>query len=196
MKNHPTKVKVKNLIENFITIGKRVEELQKENLDAVFETTSGTVQINPSTSLKEIKKTLFLVTSAAAKGNQTTILLTNQKNKKWKNGLLSNFKELNKSTSKTKHFPVLVIVISSSTKQREAVDKEAITYGIPSIFFSNTNQKPLGLINVLSNNNNESSTKVILSLVQRAMNIGVLKTVLKLNPQIFPRLDSNQRPRT
>lgn len=196
MKNHPTKVKVKNLIENFITIGKRVEELQKENLDAVFETTSGTVQINPSTALKEIKKTLFLVTSAAAKGNQTTILLANQKDKKWKNGLLSNFKELNKSTSKTKHFPVLVIVISSSTKQREAVDKEAITCGIPSIFFSNTNQKPLGLINVLSNNSNESSTKMILSLVQRAMNIGVLKTVLKLNPQIFPRLDSNQRPRT
>lgn len=196
MKKKYSKITSENLVKNFVTVGGNIKDVSKDNLQAVFNTNSKITHVNPGIVLKEIKKTLALVTNTSAKRAQIVILSSTASDpsftlKKWPIGFISNFKQVNQNQEL--EFPNLLITTDSSTvKEVKFAEKEANNHKIPSIILHTTEEKPKGLINLLVNVKNPRSVQFLLSLLQRAINVGLVKRILRLNYQSFPRLDSNQ----
>lgn len=196
-----TKVTPEVLIKTLAIIGTNLDQVDKRNLVSINTSPSKVTLINTSHTLKELKKALGTVTNISSKQGRVTIINCLSKDSKlsikhWPTGLVSNFKQV-AGQDEDRRFPSLAIILNTkSHKELKLAEKELNNCQVPSVFFHDTSQKPRGTISILTNTKSMGAQNLFTSLLQRAINVGILKKTTKLSYKIFPRLGSNQWPRT
>jgi ribosomal protein S2 len=140
----------------------------------------------------------------------------------WPKGLISNFKNIGRNH---KVFPNLVVIASDDKEEQEMIANETNRCKIGSVFVTNSNVKRYGLITIPGNTSSDVAVDSLVDLFKRAVTLGLIKEVSKIDPRRlrkykgvkrlklfkyeqkqsiqnkklttnFPRLESNQRPRT
>lgn len=140
----------------------------------------------------------------------------------WPKGLISNFKNIGRNH---KVFPNLVVIASDDKEEQEIIANETNRCKLGSVFVTNSNVKRYGLINIPGNTSSDKAVDSVIDLFKRAVTLGLIKEVSKIAPRRlrkykvvkrlkcfkygqkqatrnkkqktkFPRLESNQRPRT
>jgi hypothetical protein len=192
-----TKITPEVLIKTLAIVGSNLDQVDKQNLVSISTSPSKITLINTSHTLKELKKTLGTVTK---QGRVTIVNYLNKDGKltikHWPTGLISNFKQV-AGQDKDRRFPSLAIILNTkSYTELKLAEKELNNCQVPSAFFHDTSQKPRGMISILTNIKSMETQNLFASLLQRAVNVGILKKTLRLSYKIFPRLGSNQWPRT
>ena len=212
MKIYAKKLNTEHLTKHFLNIGKPERERNKENLDNVFSTPSKNDHINLEKSYQTLRKSLLSVSSIISRGGKVLVLhkqgekvekaLENIFTKEWPKGLISNFKSIGK---KYGVFPNYAVIATGSSEEQLNIENETTRYKVGSVFLTNTNSRRSGVYSLLSNTESDASINLVVNLYKRAVTLGLLKEVAKIDPRKnktvnyrkkFPRLGSNQRPRT
>jgi ribosomal protein S2 len=203
MKIYAGKTKIERLTENFLSIGKPEKQRNKENLDFVFTTPSGQDQINLEHTVRTLKKSLVMIGNSISKGGAVLIytplkqprhvLIEKFFIETWQTGLISNFRYVNKKKQK---MPNAVVILSNNVIEQHRIHNELNKLKLGSTFVNNTHEVRKGLFSIPGNNDSKRSLTLLTNLFKRAITIGLAKEIARLNKKFFPRLDSNQRPRT
>jgi ribosomal protein S2 len=222
MKIHKQQIGINILTEAFLSVGKPGIERNQENLDNVMTTPSKYDQIDLSKSYRALRKSLLTTSNTVAKGGKVLVFhklgnsVDGQKKlklfftKDWTPGLISNFKTLGKQS---RHIPNFVVVSTNDNIQQSAIAGELNRCKVNSTFITSSNNPKHGLISVAGNNSTDRAANLVVDLFKRAITIGFLKEVATLQfkrltekptkrikkpswKNKFPRLGSNQRPRT
>ena len=95
------------------------------------------------------------------------------------------------------NLPSLVILLTA-TEQRNDINTELKKSSIPVFALIDTDMDSTQTIYNIPSNTNTVTVPYFHNLLKQAIKIGTLKEILSLTRQKikFPRLDSNQRPRT
>lgn len=198
----------KTLGNSLLAVGKPAKQRLVQNIDYVLTTPSGIDLIKSEKSIKTLRKSLYIITNIVARGGNVLVYAQNQRTNvekggafsqisTWPKGLISNFKYVSpKQPGVCKRLPNFVVIVSDNDSERLAIDVEARTVKLPTLFTNNTDQETLGLYPCVLNTESASAKSIILNLIKKAVTVGLLKETTFLNMQHFPRLGSNQRPRT
>jgi ribosomal protein S2 len=218
MKVYKQKLNINYLIEGFLNVGRPSRERNRENVDNLLVTPSKYDQIDLTKSCRALRKSLLSTSNIVSRGGRVLIFSKLGENgignnqlktfftKVWPQGLISNFKNMGKEV---KHVPNFVVVSTNDAAQQSAIANELNRCKVGSTFITNSNNSKYGVINIPGNNASSRTGDLLISLFKRAVTIGLLKEVAKLQAkqatkiskrtnwrQKFPRLGSNQRPRT
>lgn len=236
MKIYRRRLNIEALTQKFLNVGRPSNERNKANLDFLISTPSKQDHINLEKSYQTLRNSLLTVSKVISSGGRV-LVYHKQGNavskplkhffiKKWTKGLISNFKRAGRTH---KVFPNLVIVASENGNEQNTIASEINRYKVSSVFVSNSNAGQNGLFNIPGNTHSNTAVNALLGLFKRAITLGLLKEVAKINPKRlkkystlkrlkafkqqpivqkgkthisnknvleFPRLGSNQRPRT
>jgi ribosomal protein S2 len=112
----------------------------------------------------------------------------------WPNGLISNFKRIGR---RFRPIPNLIVIVVNENTKRFAIETELLRAKINSFFVTSTNNNYAGLYNIFGNNDSPRSADLLNDLLTRSMTVGFLQETSRVKiRRRFPRLGSNQRPRT
>lgn len=194
------------LSQNFFNIGKTESLRNTNNADWITKTPSRHDHIHNSFAILSIRRNLIMTARTISKGGKplifhkygeqvTTQLVRRFFTKLWPNGLISNYKRINK---KSKRLPNLVVLMVNENTKRVALETEVLRSKVNSFFVTNTNNNCAGLYNIFGNNDSTKSANFLNSLLMRSISLGLMQETAKIRikKKKFPRLGSNQRPRT
>lgn len=200
------KVITQEVTQNFFNIGKESNLRNESNCDWINVTPSRHDHIRNSFIALSLRKNLSISAKTVSKGGKPLVYhnygktITAKKVKRffttiWPNGLISNFKRISK---KFKPLPNLVIIVLNETTKRIAIETELLRTKVNSFFVTSTNNNYTGLYNIFGNNDSPRSADFLNSLLLRSITVGLLQETarVKIKKKRFPRLGSNQRPRT
>jgi hypothetical protein len=194
-------LKNKHLSQNFATIGQLSLFRSQENLDIIGSTPGKLDHIDITALCASLRKTLLVIQETSRRGG-TTIFFSrfNIPNDKlpdfiqsWRAGLISNFKKVN---SNLRRLPSLVIVLTNDAFQQNRISWELKRCQVGAIVIHSTNAKGTGLFNIPGNTSNELTSRTFKEFFIKATTNVVVKEINELKQRQFPRLGSNQRPRT
>lgn len=194
------------LSQNFFNIGKTESLRNAANSDWITKTPSRHDHIHNSFAILSIRRNLVMSARTISKGGKplvfhkygTHVTVPSIKRfftKLWPNGLISNYKRINK---KSKRLPNLVILIVNEHTKRLAIETEVLRAKVNSFFVTSTNNNCAGLYNIFGNNDSTKSANFLNSLLIRSISLGLIQETarIRIKKKKFPRLGSNQRPRT
>lgn len=193
------------LIQNFFNIGKPTNEKNETNSEWAKTTPSRFDHIRNSFIVLSLRKNLSISSKTVSKGGKPLVYHNhgNTVNAKpvqnfftnmWPNGFISNFKRIGK---KFRPLPNVVVVIVNDNTKRFAIETELLRTKINSFFVTNTNNAYTGLYNIFGNNDSPRSANLLNDLLVRSLSVGFLQETSRVKvKRRFPRLGSNQRPRT
>lgn len=238
MKIYKRRLNIETLAAKFLNIGRPSNERNTENLDALIRTPSKQDHINLEKSYQTLRNGLLTMSKIISSGGRVLVYHKQGNSvgkplkhffiKKWTNGLISNFKKAGKTH---KLFPNLVVIASENGNEQSTIASEINRYKVSSVFISNSNAGKNGLFSILGNTHSNLAVNTLVGLFKRAITVGLIKEVAKINPKKlrrynnlkklklfkhseisqkekakpqsnkrielkFPRLGSNQRPRT
>jgi ribosomal protein S2 len=190
MKIYTKKLNAEFLAKHFLNIGKPEKERNKENLDNVVATPSKHDHINLEKSYQTLRKSLLSVSGIVSKGGKVVVYHKNgfkvEKpletlfTKVWPKGFISNFKSIGKNF---RPVPNLVVVATETSDEQRIIANEVNRYKIASVFITNSNNPQNGTYNLLGNITSNTSTGLLINLFKRAITVGLLKEVAKLDPR-------------
>lgn len=194
------------LTQNFFNIGKEKSLRNENNNDWISTTPSHYDHIQNSFIALSLRKNLVISSKTISKGGKPLVFhnygkkITTKKIKRfftnvWPNGLISNFKRISK---RFKSLPNTVVVVVNETTKRFALETELLRSKINSFFVTSTNNSYAGLYTIFGNNDSPRSADFLNRLLIRSISVGFIRETsrVKAKRRRFPRLGSNQRPRT
>jgi ribosomal protein S2 len=202
MKIYRRRLNIEALTQKFLNVGRQSNERNKANLDFLISTPSKQDHINLEKSYQTLRNSLLNVSKIISCGGRV-LVYHNQGNtvskplkhffiKKWTKGLISNFKRAGKTH---KVFPNLVIVASENGNEQNAIASEVNRYKVSSVFMSNTNARQNGLFSIPGNTHSNTAVNAFLGLFKRAITLGLLKEVAKINPKRLKKYNTLKRLR-
>jgi ribosomal protein S2 len=194
------------LSQNFFNVGKAESLRNAANSDWITKTPSQHNHIHNSFAILSIRKNLVMSAKTISKGGKPLVFhkhgaevaahsIRRFFTKLWPNGLISNYKRISK---KSKRLPNLIVLVVNENTKRIAIETEVLRAKVNSFFVTSTNNSCLGLYNIFGNNDSAKSSNFLNSLLIRSISLGLMQETAKIRikKRKFPRLGSNQRPRT
>jgi ribosomal protein S2 len=195
-----------HLTQNFFNIGKEKSLRNENNNDWIKTTPSHYDHIQHSFTALSIRKNLIISSKTISKGGRALIFhnygkkITTKKIRRfftnvWPNGLISNFKRIGR---RFRALPNVVVVVVNEATKRFALETELLRTKINSFFVTSTNNSYAGLYTIFGNNDSPRSADFLNRLLIRSISVGFIRETsrVKIRRRRFPRLGSNQRPRT
>lgn len=194
-----------HLTQHFFNVGKPSNQRNANNSDWLAKTPSGHDHIRNSFIVLSLRKNLSISSKIIAKGGKplvfhnygkkvTTRSLKGFFTSVWPNGLISNFKRIGK---KFKRLPNIAVIVVNENTKRLAIETEVTRTKINSFFVTSTNNTYAGLYTIFGNNDSPRSADFLNHLLIRAISVGLIQETSRIKvKKRFPRLGSNQRPRT
>ncbi len=206
MKINTYKLSTDCLSQEFFNIGKATYQRNTANTDWITETPSQHNHIRNSFTVLSLKRNLMMSSRTISRGGKPLVFHKHgeQMNinsvkrfftKLWPNGLISNYKRINKQL---KRLPTLIVLVVNENTKRAAIETEVLRAKVNSFFVTNTNNSYAGLYNIFGNNDSPKSADFLNSLLLRSISVGLIQETskIRIRKKHFPRLGSNQRPRT